>query len=99
MGEKMYEVWSQVVDSFKKVTIWGTLPIFFVFIVTLLTIITIVFRKHIESPLEEFRAKNKFYKKEELYSNVDYFSEIYILVCITCCWYSSSTAPSTTSVC
>jgi len=83
MGEKMYEVWSQVVDSFKKVTIWGTLPIFFVFIVTLLTIITIVFRKHIESPLEEFRAKNKFYKKEELYSNVDYFSEIYILVCIT----------------
>ncbi len=68
-------------EHFFKVSIWGISPVFLAFIVFLCTALIKCMKKEVLFPIEEFCDKKKFHKTEEIYSKVDYLSDIYFFVC------------------
>lgn len=79
MSEKL----KQILEALGKVTIWGTLPIVFAFLIIFVSILTKAIQKEQITPLGELCTKKKKYKVENLFSKTNYFCEIYLGVCIT----------------
>lgn len=73
----------RVLEAWSRVTIWGTLPIFFSFIIILGWIVIKIIDKEEGTPFSELCRKNKKYKAENLFSKIDYFSEMYLGACVT----------------
>lgn len=79
----MLENLKRILNAWCKVTVWGTLPIFFAFIIIVGSIFIKATQKEKITPLDELCKKKKKYKTEKLFSKTDYLSEIYLGTGIT----------------
>lgn len=72
-----------LLEQIINVSIWGVLPVFLAFIIFLCAIMIKCTKKEVLHPLDDILNKKKFHKTEKIFSKIDYFSEIYLFICIT----------------